>query len=129
MGTPLRTCSRCPAGRDDPGIFFNVPGIATACTTSGRVVTLLSVPHLMRSLVGSIATYRAAPRWSLQLDVTADDLLAELRDDNKQFTKYLRESQALCDEYDDVATASLIENWIDEAERRTWFLFGATRRS
>jgi len=83
----------------------------------------------MRSLVGSIATYRAAPRWSLQLDVTADDLLAELRDDNKQFTKYLRESQALCDEYDDVATASLIENWIDEAERRTWFLFGATRRS
>lgn len=60
--------------------------------------------------------------------VTAEDMLAELRDDNKQFTKYLRETHALCDEYGDVATASLIENWIDEAERRTWFLFEATRR-
>jgi len=61
--------------------------------------------------------------------VTAEDMLAELRDDNKQFAKYLRETHALCDEYDDVATASLIENWIDEAERRTWFLFEATRHS
>src|SRR3984893_1983565 len=61
--------------------------------------------------------------------VTAEDMLAELRDDNKQFTKYLRETHALCDEYEDVATASLIENWIDESERRTWFLFEATRRS
>ena len=61
--------------------------------------------------------------------VTAEDMLAELRDDNKQFTKYLRETHALCDEYGDVATTSLIENWIDEAERRTWFLFEATRRS
>jgi hypothetical protein len=43
-------------------------------------------------------------------------------------TKYLRENHALCDEYEDVATASLIENWIDESERRTWFLFEATRR-
>ena len=60
--------------------------------------------------------------------VTAEDMLAELRDDNKQFTKYLRETHALCDEYEDVATASLIENWIDESERRTWFLFEATRR-
>src|SRR5216684_7090673 len=47
--------------------------------------------------------------------VTAEDMLAELRDDNKQFTKYLRETHALCDEYEDVATASLIENWIDES--------------
>jgi starvation-inducible DNA-binding protein len=55
-------------------------------------------------------------------------LLVKLRDDNKRFTKYLRESHALCDEYDDVATARLIENWIDEAERRTWFLFEATHQ-
>src|SRR5499433_1493826 len=55
--------------------------------------------------------------------VTAEDMLAELADDNKRFTGFLRETHELCDEHGDVATASLIENWIDETERRTWFLF------
>jgi starvation-inducible DNA-binding protein len=59
--------------------------------------------------------------------VSPDDMLAELRDDNKEFTERLREAHDLCDEHGDVATASLIENWIDEAERRTWFLFEAGR--
>jgi starvation-inducible DNA-binding protein len=59
--------------------------------------------------------------------VTPMDMLAELRDDNKQLTEKLRETHGLCDEKGDVATASLLENWIDEAERRTWFLFEATR--
>jgi starvation-inducible DNA-binding protein len=60
--------------------------------------------------------------------VTPDDMLAELRDDNKQLTSSMRETHDLCDEHGDVATASLLENWIDEAERRTWFLFEATRK-
>jgi starvation-inducible DNA-binding protein len=59
--------------------------------------------------------------------VTPLDMLAELRDDNKQLVSHLRETHDLCDEHGDVATASLIENWIDEAERRTWFLFEASR--
>jgi starvation-inducible DNA-binding protein len=59
--------------------------------------------------------------------VTPLDMLAELRDDNKQLAASLRETHALCDEHADVASASLLENWIDEAERRTWFLFEATR--
>jgi starvation-inducible DNA-binding protein len=59
--------------------------------------------------------------------VTPQDMLAELRDDNKDLTQCMREVHELCDEYGDVATASLLENWIDEAERRTWFLFEATR--
>jgi starvation-inducible DNA-binding protein len=59
--------------------------------------------------------------------VTPLDMLAELRDDNKQLTANLREAHGMCDEHGDVATASLLENWIDEAERRTWFLFEATR--
>ena len=54
-------------------------------------------------------------------------MLAELRDDNKQLAARLRETHGLCDEHGDVATASLIENWIDETERRTWFLFEAAR--
>jgi starvation-inducible DNA-binding protein len=59
--------------------------------------------------------------------VSPQDMLAELRHDNKQLIAYMRETHTLCDEYEDVATASLLENWIDEAERRTWFLFEATR--
>jgi starvation-inducible DNA-binding protein len=59
--------------------------------------------------------------------VTPSDMLAELRDDNKQLAANLRETHDLCDEHGDVATASLLEVWIDEAERRTWFLFEATR--
>jgi starvation-inducible DNA-binding protein len=56
------------------------------------------------------------------------DMLAELRDDNEAFAARLREAHDLCDEHRDVATASLIEVWIDETERRTWFLFEASRR-
>jgi starvation-inducible DNA-binding protein len=52
---------------------------------------------------------------------------ADLRDDNKQLVSNLRETHGLCDEQGDVASASLIENWIDEAERRVWFLFEAGR--
>jgi len=61
--------------------------------------------------------------------VTPMDMLAELRDDNKRLVASLRETHGVCDEHGDVATTSLLENWIDEAERRTWFLFEATRRA
>ena len=60
--------------------------------------------------------------------VTPLDMLAELRDDDKQLTANMRETHGLTDEHDDVATTSLLENWIDEAERRTWFLYEATRK-
>jgi len=56
------------------------------------------------------------------------DMLAELMDDNKTLAVRLREAHNVCDEHRDVATASFIELWIDETERRTWFLFEATRR-
>ena len=81
--------------------------------------TLKSVGHISR-------TQRV-------LDNDADyveplDMLAELADDNKTLTMRLREAHNVCDEHRDVATASLIEVWIDETERRTWFLFETTRR-
>ena len=56
------------------------------------------------------------------------DMLAELREDNQRLIAHMRETHGLCDERGDVATASLLEVWIDEAERRVWFLFEATRR-
>jgi starvation-inducible DNA-binding protein len=59
--------------------------------------------------------------------VTPLDMLAELRGDNMQLTAAMRETHGLCDEHNDVASASLIEVWIDEAERRTWFLYEASR--
>jgi starvation-inducible DNA-binding protein len=60
--------------------------------------------------------------------VTPDDMLAELREDNLQLAAYMRATHELCDEHGDVASASLLENWIDEAERRVWFLFETGRR-
>jgi starvation-inducible DNA-binding protein len=59
--------------------------------------------------------------------VDAQDMLAELGEDNRQLAVNLRNVHSLCDEHGDVASASLIETWIDEAERRTWFLYEATR--
>jgi starvation-inducible DNA-binding protein len=82
-------------------------------------MTLRSIGHIAR-------TQRV-------LDNDADyvqplDMLAELRDDNKTLASSLREAHNVCDEHRDIATASLIEVWIDETERRTWFLFEASRQ-
>jgi starvation-inducible DNA-binding protein len=60
--------------------------------------------------------------------VEPQDMLIELRDDNLRFTSAMRQVHDTCDEYHDVATASLLEVWIDETERRSWFLYEATRR-
>ena len=60
--------------------------------------------------------------------VEPEDMLAELREDSKTLAARLREAHDVCDDHKDIATASLIEVWIDETERRTWFLFEASRR-
>ena len=56
------------------------------------------------------------------------DMLAELRDDNQRLVAQMRETHSMCDERRDVATASLLEVWIDEAEKRVWYLFEASRK-
>ncbi len=82
--------------------------------------TLRSVGHISRlqRVLDNDADY-----------VTPLDMLAELRDDNKQLCVHMRTLHELCDEHNDIATASLIENWIDETEKRVWFLFETTRRT
>ena len=60
--------------------------------------------------------------------VDPGDMLSELREDNKALVLSMLEAHGLCDEANDVATTSLLENWIDEAQRRAWFLFEATRK-
>ena len=81
--------------------------------------TLKSIGHISRTqrVVDNDADY-----------VEPLDMLAELADDNKTLTARLREAHNVCDEHRDIATASLIEVWIDETERRTWFLFETSRR-
>ena len=60
--------------------------------------------------------------------VDPQDMLAELCEDNKSLAARLRETHNVCEEYRDIATASMIEIWIDETERRTWFLFETSQR-
>jgi starvation-inducible DNA-binding protein len=81
--------------------------------------TLRSIGHIARiqRIVDNDAEY-----------VDPLDMLAELREDNLALAGRLREVHDMVDEYHDIATASLIENWIDETERRTWFLFESCRR-
>ena len=61
--------------------------------------------------------------------VHALDMLAELREDNRALVSRLREAHAVCDEHRDIASASLVEVWVDETERRAWFLFEASRHA
>lgn len=55
--------------------------------------------------------------------VGAHAMLAELREDNLALAGWLRSTHAVCDESGDIASASLVETWLDEAERRVWFLY------
>jgi starvation-inducible DNA-binding protein len=77
--------------------------------------------------VGHVARLQRIPDNDADF-VTPSDMLAELREDNANIVARMREVHSLCDEYNDVATASLLEPWIDDAEGRIWFLFEAGRR-
>jgi starvation-inducible DNA-binding protein len=81
--------------------------------------TLRSIGHIARTqrVLDNDADY-----------VEPEDMLAELCEDSKAFAARLREAHSVCEEHNDIATTSLIEVWIDETERRTWFLFEASRR-
>jgi starvation-inducible DNA-binding protein len=82
--------------------------------------TLKSIGHIARTqrVLDNDAEY-----------VEREDMLAELREDSSALTARLREAHNVCEDHRDVASASLIEVWLDETERRSWFLFEAGRRS
>ncbi len=82
--------------------------------------TLRSIGHIARTqrVLDNDAEY-----------VEPADMLAEVRDDNQALAARLGEAHDLCNEHRDIASASLIEVWIDETERRTWFLFESTRNA
>ncbi len=81
----------------------------------------------LRSLNQAAAMTRVAPNEAPY--VAPADMLIELMKDNKAYVQSLRAAHAVCDEHEDVASASLIENWIDEAEKRVWFLYETMREA
>ena len=82
-------------------------------------VTIRSIGHIARlqRIADNDADY-----------VEPADMLSELKEDEKALDLRMRAVHSLCDDADDVATASLLENWIDQTQRRAWFLFETTRR-
>jgi starvation-inducible DNA-binding protein len=98
-------------------IFATTDPIAERVRKIGGT-TLRSIGHIARlqRVLDNDATY-----------VMPGEMLAELRDDNIELAGRLRQLHGLCEEHGDIATAGLLENWIDEAERRTWYLFEAAR--
>ena len=98
-------------------IFATTDAIAERVRKLGRT-TIRSIGHIkkLQRLLDNDADF-----------VTPEDMLAELREDNIQLAAYMRETHSMCSELGDVATTSLLENWIDEAERRVWFLFESSR--
>ncbi len=99
-------------------IYAMTDPIAERVRKIGGTTLQLDRPHRAHCSASSTTT----PTTS-----TPQDMLAELREDNKTLAARLREAHDVCDEHRDIATASLIEVWIDETERRTWFLFEAAR--
>ena len=100
-------------------IFAMTDPIAERVRKLGRT-TIHSIGHIARTqrVLDNDAEF-----------VEPEDMLAELLEDNKALVGRLREAHNVCEEHEDVATASLIEVWTDESERRTWFLFEASRHS
>ena len=99
-------------------IFAMTDAIAERARKVGGT-TLRSVGHIARTqrLLDNDAEF-----------VTPEDMIAELAGDNRQMAGYLRATHAVAEEHNDVASTSLIEVWIDETERRAWFLFEIGRR-
>ncbi|MBN9025866.1 MAG: DNA starvation/stationary phase protection protein [Rhizobiales bacterium] len=78
--------------------------------------------------IGHVARLQRIPDNDAEF-VTPEDMIAELASDNRDLVGFLRSTHATAEEHNDVATTSLIEVWIDETERRSWFLFEIGRRA
>jgi starvation-inducible DNA-binding protein len=106
------------AGRPREQIFATTDAIAERVRKIGGT-TIRSIAHIAKC---------QRVRDNDEDYVRPADMLEELRKDNESLVASMRETHALCDETGDLAGASLLENWIDEGERRVWFLFETTRQ-
>jgi starvation-inducible DNA-binding protein len=110
----------------DYHLMFDEQGEQIFATTDAIAERIRKLGGIAIHSIGEIGRLKRLPDNDAEF-VTAQDMLAELREDNKTLTAQMRETHNLCDELGDVATTSLLEVWIDEAERRTWFLYEAGR--
>ena len=112
-------CKQAPALEKAPATSppLSAWGDTKKCPVCGETIKSIGQISRQQRVLDNEADY-----------VDPDDMLAELCEDNKTLAARLREAHDLCDEHRDVATASLIEVWIDETEKRTWFLFETSRR-
>ena len=112
----------------DYHLLFDEQAAQILATTDGIAERVRKIGGTTLRSIGHIARLQRIADNDAEF-VTPLDMLGELRDDNMRLTAAMRETHELCDEHGDVATTSLLENWIDEAERRTWFLYEAGRRT
>ena len=108
-------------------LMFDEQGAELFAMTDEIAERVRKMGGLTLHSIGNIARLQRIPDNDAEY-VDPLDMVAELRSDNQALIASLRETHELCDEENDVATASLIENWIDQAEKRVWFLFETSRR-
>jgi starvation-inducible DNA-binding protein len=112
----------------DYHLLFDDQATQIFATTDDIAERVRKIGGITVHSIGNIARLQRIPDNDADF-VDPGDMLAELRSDNQQLIASFRQAHNLCDEENDVATTSLIENWIDEAERRVWFLYEAGRRA
>jgi starvation-inducible DNA-binding protein len=110
----------------DYHLLLDEQGDQILATTDAMAERVRKIGGQTLRSIGQIARLRRIAD-SDEVSVSAQRMLSELCTDNAQLTIRLRVVHSLCDDYGDVASSSLLENWIDEAEHRVWFLFEATR--
>jgi starvation-inducible DNA-binding protein len=93
--------------------------VITACGNRSRRVGSICTGAFLLAHAGLLNGRRVATHWA----VTPEAMLTELLADNQELIKYLRATHEVCDQHNDLATANLIENWIDETESRAWFFY------
>jgi starvation-inducible DNA-binding protein len=111
----------------DYHLLFEDQGAEILATTDEIAERVRKIGGITLHSIGNIARLQRIPDNDAEF-VDPLDMVAELRSDNQALIASMRETHDLCDEENDVATASLIENWIDQAEKRVWFLYETGRR-
>ncbi len=110
----------------DYHLLFDEQAVAILATTDDIAERVRKIGGVTPKSIGQISSHQTIEDNEEDL-VAPSDMLRELMGDHKRIIAFLRKAHGICDDHEDIATASLIENWIDEAEKRLWFLFEASR--
>lgn len=112
----------------DYHLMLDEHGEAIFATTDPLAERVRKIGGVTLRSISDISKHQSI-RDNNEAEVDPLDMLKELMNDNKAVAKAMREAHEICDKHGDIATASLLENYVDETERRTWFLFEASRKA